>query len=148
MAYYIVTGLYGDYCLFTITLKTLVDWVEYNQKKLSQSIVNSHLATALAHDVSTFLGRYLNACVRALCTAGLEVPGYKTKCSLEKIISDILCGPYQGVTNFPSSLKALLAHRAASSTQRSICRPGPCYARGHRGAPSPQGGRTLHGRIH
>ena len=64
MACYIVTGLYGSDCLFTISLKTLVDWVEDNQDNLSQSIVNSHLATALAHDVSIFLGRYLNDCAR------------------------------------------------------------------------------------
>ena len=55
MACYIVTGLYGDYWLFAIALKTLVDWVEDNQENLLQSILNSHLATALAHDVFTFL---------------------------------------------------------------------------------------------
>ena len=55
MACYIVTGFYGDYCLFSVALKTLVDWVEDNQENLLQSILNSHLATALAHDVFTFL---------------------------------------------------------------------------------------------
>ena len=78
-----------------------MDWVEDNQDNLLQSILKSHLETALAHDVSTFLGRYLNVCVRALCTAGLKVPRSKTECSLEHIISDILCGPYQGVTHLP-----------------------------------------------
>ena len=55
MACYIVTGFYVDYCLFSVALKTLVDWVEDNQDNLFQSILNSHLATALAHDVFTFL---------------------------------------------------------------------------------------------
>ena len=55
MACYIVTGIYRDYCLFSVALKTLMDWVEDNQDNLLQSILNSHLATALAHDVFTFL---------------------------------------------------------------------------------------------
>ena len=110
MACYIVTGLYGDYWLFAIALKTLVDWVEDNQENLLHSIVNSHLATALVHDFSTLLGRYLNVCVHAMCTAVLEVPGSKMECSLEHIISDIFCGPYQSVTRLPPSLNALLAN--------------------------------------
>ena len=91
MACYIVTGLYGDDLLFAVVLNTLMDWVEDNQDSLLQSIVKSQLATALAHDVSTLLGRYLNVYVRALCTAGLKVPGFKTECSLEHIFSNILC---------------------------------------------------------
>ena len=129
MACYIVTGLYGSDCLFAIALKTLVDCADYNQYNLSQLIVNSHLTTALAHDVSTFLGRYLNTCVRALCTAGLEVPGYKTECSLENITSDLLCGPYQGVTHFTPSLKALLAHRDTQFVGRGLATPGGAEAR-------------------
>ena len=63
--------------MFAIALKTLLDWVEDNQDNLAQFILNSYLAMVLPHDVFTFLGRYLNACVRALCMAGLEVPGSK-----------------------------------------------------------------------
>ena len=128
MACYIVTGIYGDDCLFTIALKTFVDWVEDNQENLSQSIVKYHLAMALAHDVSTFLGRYLNACVRDFCTTGLEVPGYKKKCSLEHIISDLSCGPYQGVTNLSPSLKDLLAHRDAQCVGWGLANPGGAEA--------------------
>ena len=91
MACYIVKGLYRAYCKVAIVLNTLMDWVEDNQDSLLQSIVKSQLATALAHDVSTLLGRYLNVYVRALCTAGLKVPGFKTECSLEHIFSNILC---------------------------------------------------------
>ena len=71
MACYIVTGLYGYDLIFDISLKTIVDWVEDNQDNLSQWIVNSHLETALAHNVSALLGWYLNACAHALCNAGL-----------------------------------------------------------------------------
>ena len=106
-----------------MALKTLVDWVEDNQDNLLQSIVKSHLATALAHDVSTFLRRYLNFCVRALCTAGLEVPGSKTECSLEHTLSGILCVPYQGATRLPPSLNALLAHHDAQCIGRGLATP-------------------------
>ena len=101
---YIVTCLYRSYFLFVIALNTIVDWVEDNRENFS----NSHLATALAHDVSNLLGRYLNACVRSLCTFGLKVPGSMKECILNHIVSELLSGPYQDVTCLPPSLKVLI----------------------------------------
>ena len=108
---------------------TLVDWVEDNQDSLSQSIVNSHLATELSHNISAILGRYLNVCVRASCMDGLEAPGSNMECSLNHMTFDLLCGPSQGVTHLPPSLKALLARRNSQCVGRGLGTPGVSEAR-------------------
>ena len=57
------------------------------------------------------------------------MPGSKTECSLEHIISDIFCGPYQGVTCLPPSLNALLANCNAQRVSWGLATPGGAEAR-------------------
>ena len=101
-----------------------MDWVEDNRDNLPQSIVNSHLATALSHNVFTVLGWYLNACVCASYMDGLEVPGSKTECYLNHITPDLSCGTYRFFTHLPPSLKALLAPCDAKCVGRGLSTPG------------------------
>ena len=49
-----------------------MDWAKENWDYVLQAIANSHSAMALSHNISTVLSRYLNACVCASYTAGME----------------------------------------------------------------------------
>ena len=49
-----------------------MDWAKENRDYVLQAIANSHSARALTHNKSTALSRYLNACIHASYTAGME----------------------------------------------------------------------------
>ena len=69
---YIGAGCYGSACPSIPGLVVLNEWAAMHPVEFAAAIPNSHAATALIDDVSRIHGEYLNSCLMAAGSAGID----------------------------------------------------------------------------
>jgi len=127
---YIGAGCYGSPCPSVVGLFVLNEWAATHPVEIATAIPNSHAATALIDDVSRIHGEYLNSCLMAAGSAGIDGLGSRTAYSYERVLAELQWGPYRGASRMHASLRGALAQRAATG----LPVPAICGAHGLRAA--------------
>ena len=110
---YIGAGTYGSACPSVAALVVLNEWAATHPLEFKRAIVDSHAATALVDDVSRIHGSYLNSCLMAAGSAGIDGLGSRTACSYQRVLDELEWGPYRGTERIHASLRTVLAQRDA-----------------------------------